>query len=68
MVRGHIHLDPTGEKAQCIDRLDGRVDLLGRAGDHRLLRRGIHRHRDIRVLLTSFSASTAPNSSNAIAP
>ncbi len=49
-MRGHIHLDATRQLPLRVDDGDGRVDLIGRPGDHRLLRRGIHRHRDIGVL------------------
>ncbi len=49
-MRGHIHLDATRQQALRVDHRDRRVDLLGRARDHRLLRRGIHRHRHVRIL------------------
>ena len=50
MVRGHVHFDAPRQPALRIHHRDHRVHLLGRPRDHRLLRSGIHRHSDIRVV------------------
>ena len=49
-MRGHVHFDPPRQPVLRRHRRDHRVDLLGRPGDHRLARRGIHRHRHLGIL------------------
>ena len=50
MVRGHVDLDAPRQPALGVHHRDHRVDLLGRPGDHRLTRRGIHRQGHIGVV------------------
>ncbi len=50
VMRGHVHLDAARQLALSVDDRDNGVHLVGRAGDHRLLRCRVHRHRDVGVL------------------
>ena len=50
MVRCHVDLDAPRQPAPGVDHRDHRIHLLGRSGDHCLLRCGIYRHREIRVV------------------
>ena len=50
MMGGHVHLDAPRQPVLGVHHRDHRIDLLGRPGDHRLARRGIHRHGDLGVV------------------
>ena len=44
MMRGHIDVDAPRQPTHLLDDGDQGVDFFGRAGDHGLARRGVHRH------------------------
>ncbi len=50
MMGGHIDLDAPRQPILRVHHRDHRIDLLGRPGDHRLARRGIHRHRHLGIV------------------
>ena len=43
VVGGHVDLDAPRQPVLGVHHRDHRIDLIGRSGDHRLTRRGIHR-------------------------
>ena len=50
VMRRHVHLDAPGQLALGVDDRDHRIDLVGRASNHGLLRRCVDRHSDVGVL------------------
>ena len=50
VMGGHIDLDAPGQPVGAGHHRDHRIDLLGRTGDHRLARRGVHRHTHLGVV------------------
>ena len=69
MMRGHIHLNTPRQPIPARHHRNHRIHLLGRPSDHRLPRRGIHRHPHLRIIGNQPPAvASASNSTNAIAP